>query len=42
MGSRFTLRRTVTALARGAAAAASLVLTAPAAVADQPRTELMR
>jgi len=30
VGSRFTLRRAVTALAMGAAAAASLVLTAPA------------
>lgn len=42
MGSRFTLRRTVTALAMGAAAAASLVITAPVAVADQPDTKLMR
>ena len=42
MSSRFTLRRTVTALAMGAAAAASLVLTAPAAVADEPQTKLMR
>ena len=42
MGSRFTLRRTVTALAMGAAAAASLVLAAPAAVADEPQTKLMR
>ena len=42
MSSRFTLRRTVTALAMGAAAAASLVLTAPAAVADAPQTKLMR
>ena len=42
MSSRFTLRRTVTALALGAAAAASLVITAPAAVADEPQTKLMR
>jgi len=42
VSSRFTLRRTVTALAMGAAAAASLVLTAPAAVADAPQTKLMR
>ena len=42
MSSRFTLRRTVTALAMGAAAAASLVFTAPAAVADAPQTKLMR
>ena len=42
MSSRFTLRRTVTALAMGAAAAASLVITAPAAVADEPQTKLMR
>ena len=42
MGSRFTLRRTVTALAMGAAAAASLVITAPVAAADSPETKLMR
>jgi plastocyanin len=42
VSSRFTLRRTLTALAMGAAAAASLVVTAPAAVADQPQTKLMR
>jgi plastocyanin len=42
VGSRFTLRRTVTALAMGAAAAASLVITAPAAAADSPQTKLMR
>ena len=42
MGSRFTLRRAVTALAMGAAAAASLVVVAPAAAADQPQTKLMR
>ena len=38
----FTLRRTVTALAMGAAAAASLVVVAPAAVADEPQTKLVR
>ena len=42
MGSRFTLRRAVTALAMGAAAAASLVLTAPAASADSGNVKLMR
>ena len=41
MGSRFTLRRAVTALAMGAAAAASLVLTAPAASAA-PQAKTMR
>lgn len=42
MSSRFTLRRAVTALAMGAAAAASLVLTAPAASADSGNVKLMR
>ena len=42
MSSRFTLRRTVTALAMGAAAAASLVLSAPAASADSGNVKLMR
>ena len=42
MGSRLTLRRTITALAMGAAATASLVLAAPAAVADQPQVKTMR
>ena len=42
MGTRFTFRRTVTALAMGAAAAASLVLTAPAAAADAPQVKNMR
>ena len=42
MRSRFTLRRAVTALAMGAAAAASLVLTAPAASADSGNVKLMR
>jgi plastocyanin len=41
VGSRFS-RRAVTALAMGAAAAASLVLTAPTAVADQPQAKTMR
>jgi plastocyanin len=41
MGSRFS-RRAVTALAMGAAAAASLVLSAPAALADQPQVKNMR
>jgi hypothetical protein len=41
VGSRFS-RRAATALAMGAAAAASLVLTAPAAVADQPQAKQMR
>src|SRR4051812_29705758 len=42
VGSRFTLRRAVTALTIGAAAAASVVITAPAAVADQPQVKNMR
>lgn len=42
MGTRFTLRRAVTALAMGAAAAASLVLTTPAASADSGNVKLMR
>jgi plastocyanin len=41
MGSRLS-RRAVTALAMGAAAAASLVLSAPAALADQPQVKNMR
>ena len=41
MGSRFS-RRAVTALAMGAAAAASLVLSAPTALADQPQVKNMR
>jgi plastocyanin len=42
VGTRFTLRRSVTALAMGAAAVASLVLTAPAASADSPQVKTMR
>ena len=42
MGSRFTLRRAVTAVAMGAAAVASLVLTGPTASADSGNVKLMR
>jgi hypothetical protein len=42
VGSRFTLRRAAAALALGAAAVASLVLTAPAASADSGNVKLMR
>jgi hypothetical protein len=42
VGTRFTFRRAVTALTMGAAAAASLVLTAPAAAADEPQVKNMR
>ena len=42
MSSRFTIRRSVTALALGAAAAASLVLAAPAASAAGPQAKTMR
>jgi plastocyanin len=42
VSSRFTIRRSVTALALGAAAAASLVLAAPAASAAGPQAKTMR
>jgi plastocyanin len=42
VSSRFTIRRSVTALALGAAAAASLVLAAPAASAADPQAKTMR
>lgn len=42
MGSRSALRRAVTAAAMGAAAVASLVLSAPAASADSGNVKLMR
>ena len=42
MGSRFTLRRSVTAIALGAAAAASLVLAAPSAGAAEAQAKTMR